>query len=203
MHPPGIDAPGAKHDCAFAADGDEHYRNALKVKKGLVDLSQIDFEALKEKFKKTSRKHTEVEKLKGLLEARLKRMLELNHSRVDFLDKFQKLIDEYNAGSKNLEEFFRELVEFAQDLSEEEQRAISEGLSEEELALFDLLTKPEPQLTKQEEIDVKKIARQLIGKIRQEKLVLDWRKRQQTRAGVMITIEKILDLLPPVYTRLI
>ena len=35
-------------------------------------------------------------------------------------------------------------------LTAEEQRAVAEGLSEEELALFDILTKPEPVLTKAE-----------------------------------------------------
>ncbi|MDQ3633771.1 MAG: type I restriction endonuclease subunit R [Acidobacteriota bacterium] len=171
--------------------------------KGLINLSEIDFEALKEKFQTTSRKHTEVEKLKRLIEQRLARMLDLNHTRTDFLDKFQKMIDEYNAGSKNLEDFFKELINLAQELSEEEQRAVSEGLTEEELALFDLLTKPEPKLTKQEEIEVKKITQSLLQKIKQEKLVLDWRKKQPTRAGVMVTIEEILDLLPEAYSKTI
>lgn len=178
-----------------AETGDESERE------GLVNLSEIDFEALAKKFNTSSRKHTEVEKLKNMLQARLTRMLELNHSRIDYLEKFQKMIDEYNSGSKNLEEFFKELVEFAQALSKEEQRAVAEGLSEEELALFDLLTKPEPKLTKQEEVAVKKVARELLEKITREKLVLDWRKRQQTRAAVLLTIEEMLDLLPPVYTK--
>ena len=36
---------------------------------------------------------------------------------MDYLEKFQKLIDEYNAGSANIEEFFDELVEFAKALN--------------------------------------------------------------------------------------
>ena len=168
---------------------------------GLVDLSRIDFEALKAKFKSTARKNTEIEKLKSMIEARLKRMLELNHTRKDFLEKFQKMIDEYNAGSKNLQEFFQELIDFAQDLTEEEQRGVAEGLTEEELAIFDLLTKPEPKLSKAEEVAVKKVAKDLLEKLKVEKLVLDWRKKQQTRAEVQDTIEQILDQLPPVYIK--
>ena len=38
-------------------------------------------------------------------------------------------------GSLNVEEFFQKLLELAQQLNEEEKRGISEGLSEEELAL--------------------------------------------------------------------
>ncbi len=128
-------------------------------------------------------------------------MLEFNRTRLDFLDKFQKMIDEYNAGSKNIEEFFKELVEFAQNLNEEEKRAVSEGLSEEELAIFDLLTKPEPKLTKAEETEVKRVEKELLGKLKKEKLVLDWRKKQQTRAEVLNTIEEMLDALPVIYSK--
>ncbi len=74
-------------------------------------------------------------------------MLRLNSSRVDLAERFQKLIDEYNAGSKNVEALFAELVKFARELTAEEKRGVAEGLTEEELALFDILTKPEPTLT--------------------------------------------------------
>ena len=41
------------------------------------------------------------------------------------------MIDEYNSGSRNLEIFFADLVEFAQKLNIEDKRAISENLTEE------------------------------------------------------------------------
>jgi len=114
-----------------------------------------------------------------------------------FLEKFRQMIDKYNAGSINLEEFFAQLISFAQRLNEEEKRGIAENLSKEELALFDILTKPEPRLRKSEEIQVKKIARELLGALKREKLVLDWWKRQQTRQAVRVCIEEVLDRLPP------
>ena len=82
-------------------------------------------------------------------------MVHQNHSRVDLAKKFERLIKEYNAGSANIEELFKELVKLSRELSEEEKRAVAEGLSEEELALFDILTKPEPKLSKKEEAAVK------------------------------------------------
>lgn len=120
---------------------------------------------------------------------------------MNYLDKFQKLIDEYNAGSKNIEGLFDDLVRFIQGLNAEEQRGVTEGLSEEELALFDLLTKPDPTLSKRDEAEVKKVGRALLEKLKHEKLVLDWRKRQQTRASVRQCIEIELDKLPPAYAR--
>ncbi len=127
-------------------------------------------------------------------------MLKVNSSRADFAEKFQKLIDAYNAGSQNIEAFFEELKEFAQSLAAEEQRGIAEGLTDEELALFDILTKPEPVLTKAEEAEVKKVCRELLATLKREKLVLDWREKQQAKAGVMQTLRLEMRRLPAQYT---
>lgn len=111
-----------------------------------------------------------------------------------------QMIDEYNSGSMNIELFFDNLVKFARALNAEEKRAMAEQLSEEELAIFDLLTKPEMILKKSGVREVKKVARKLLTTLKREKLVLDWRKRQQARAAVRLSIEEILDMLPPIYT---
>ena len=171
-----------------------------------VDLSKIDFEALKARFAK-GHKHIEAEKLKAEIGRKLRQMVRANRMRMDFLKKFQEMIDEYNAGAYNIEDLFKKLTSFARVLNKEDKRAISEQLTEEELAVFDLLTKPDPVLKKKEEAQVKKVARELLEKIKREKLVLDWRKRQQSRAAVRTAIEDILDELPeqpypkPVYDK--
>jgi type I restriction enzyme R subunit len=48
---------------------------------------------------------------------------------------------------------------------------------------------------------VKKVAQDLLEKLKSEKLVLDWRKKQQTKAAVRLCIEEILEGLPPVFTK--
>ncbi|NLX51090.1 MAG: type I restriction endonuclease subunit R [Deltaproteobacteria bacterium] len=170
--------------------GDEHW----------IDLSNVDFEKLAEKFK-ISRKRTINEKLKGQVAQKLMTMVRLNRTRMDYLERFQAMIDAYNAGSLNAEEFFQQLVDFAQSLNAEEKRAMGEKLDEEELALFDLLTKPQIEMSKSDREKVKATARQLLTTLKAEKLVLDWRKRQQARAEVRVTIEKVLDHgLPRIYT---
>ncbi|MGH8184668.1 MAG: type I restriction endonuclease subunit R, partial [Rhodanobacteraceae bacterium] len=139
----------------------------------LVNLSEIDFDALRARFN-AGRKHTEVEQLKRLIEGRLAVMVRQNHARVDLAEKFERLIEAYNAGSKNIEELFKELLALTRELSDEEKRAVAEGLSEEELALFDILTRPEPRLGKKEEAAVKAACRELLATLKREKLVLDW-----------------------------
>jgi len=163
-----------------------------------IDLSQIDFESLKRQFIE-GKKHIEAERLKGAIRSKLAKMVRLNRSRVNLMEKFQKMIDEYNAGAINTEIFFDKLLIFAKELNEEEKRGVSENLSEEELAIFDLLYKPD--LTGKEKKQVKNAAKNLLKILADEKLVLDWRKRQQTRADVILTIQTILDKeLPRSYT---
>lgn len=163
-----------------------------------IDLSKIDFDALRRHFEK-GRKHVKAEKLKNDIKRKVTVMVKVNQTRIDFLERFQKIIEDYNAGSVNVEAFFEELMEFAKGLNKEDKRSLSENLTEEELAVFDLLYKPD--LKEKERNLVKKTAKYLIQVLKDEKLVLDWRKKQQTRADVLFTIESVLDkCLPRSYT---
>jgi type I restriction enzyme, R subunit len=164
----------------------------------VIDLSQIDFEALKAHFAK-GRKHTEAEKLKAAVSKKLQQMVQLNKSRIDLLEKFKKLIEEYNKGI-DVDVFFEKLVAFVKELSEEDRRGVAEQLTEEELAVFDILTKPTPELPPKEKQSVKLIARKLLQTLKQAKLVLDWRKKLRTRADVYATVKTMLDELPRIYT---
>lgn len=166
----------------------------------LVNLSELDLDALQAKFAE-GHKRTEAEKLRRLIEDKLQQLVRENGSRSDLVERFQRLIDEYNAGSQNVETFFAELLKFTRDLTDEEKRNIAEGLSKEELALFDILTKPEPKLTKAEEAEVKKVCRELLDTLKREKLILDWREKQQARAAVMQTLRLNMRRLPAPFTR--
>ena len=195
-----MEAVGDLLDRSISVEEYEIVDPAESGKDPLIDLSKVDFEALKARFDQ-GRKRTEVEKLKNSIQRKLRDLLLLNRSRMDYLEKFQEMIEEYNSGTSSMEAIFTQLLAFAQELNDEEKRHIAEQLTEEELAVFDLLTKPEIALTKREVRRVKKIARELLDTLKREKLVLDWRKRQQSRADVRLSIEKILDGLPEAYTR--
>lgn len=165
----------------------------------VLDISKVDFEALKKLFD-ASRKHIEVDRLRGQISAQLQAMLRRNKSRIDYAARFEQLIADYNAGSKDVDTFFVELVSFARSLSEEEQRGVAENLTEEELAIFDLLTRPNIKLTKKEREQVKQVAKELLDTLKAERLVLDWRKQQKTRAAVRVAIFDALEQLPEPYT---
>ncbi len=166
---------------------------------GIVDLSRLDVEALRKAFA-AGKRHTETERLTGAIERTLQWLVEQNRTRTDYLQRFQDLIDEYNAGSRNVQLHFEELVKFAEELTAEERRGIAEQLTEEELAISDLLTRPDPGLSPKETATVKQAARDLLATLKREKLVLDWRSRQQTRAELQRAIELLLDeTLPATY----
>ena len=166
----------------------------------LFDLSTVDWGGIEAVFN-SGRKRTAAERLRSLLSAKIALLVRLNPVRMDLAERFQKLVDDYNAGSMNIEEFFKELVEFSKALTEEEARNLSEGLTEEQLAVFDLLMRPAPELSDDEKAQVKKVAEELLGVLRRDKIVLDWRKEQATRAAVRVTVEEILDRLPEKYDR--
>lgn len=177
------------------------YSIAAENKPYSTDLSQLDVDKLSATFA-TPRIQTINERFRWNVQQKLLKLVQLNPTRRDFAKRFQALIDDYNAGRLTNEEFLRQLVRFAQGLSEEEQRGVSERLDEEELAVFDLLTQPPISLSAAEREKIKATARDLLATLKSEKLTLDWRKRQQARAEVHVTIDHFLDAgLPPAYTQ--
>ena len=166
-----------------------------------IDLSQIDFDALRARFAQ-GHKHTEAARLRGAVNAKIGRMVRLNHTRITYQERLQQLIAEYNTGSMNVEIFLDNLIELAKELDAEEQRAVRERITEEELALFDLLTRADTApLSEAEREQVKRVARELLATLKREKLTLDWKKRQQSRAQVRLAVQKMLDEgLPGAFT---
>ena len=165
-----------------------------------IDLSQIDFEQLSERFN-TQHKRVEAERLRGAINSKLSAMIRLNRSRMDYQAKFEQMITEYNAGTIDVADYFERLFDFVNDLNEEDQRASTEELSEEELAVFDLLTQREPHLTVPERNEVKDAVKEMLETLKRENLGLDWRKHTQTRAQVRLAVGNILDnKLPQPYT---
>jgi type I restriction enzyme R subunit len=164
----------------------------------IIDLSHIDFDALKLHFEQ-GRKHTEAEKLRGVVGRKLQQMVQHNKTRTDLLEKFKKLIEEYNKGL-DVDGFYEKLMLFVKELSQEDQRGLAEQLNEEELAIFDILTKPDLEMSNEERSQAKLVARNLLQNLKQAKLVLDWRKKLRTRADVLTTVKTVLDDLPRMYT---
>ncbi len=166
----------------------------------LFDLGAVNWKGLEEAFNQ-GRPRTAAQRLRSLLSAKVAALVRLNPARVDLVERFEKLVEDYNAGSMNVETFFQQLLDFSNALTQEEARSLAEGLSEEQLAIFDILTRPAPELSDNETAQVKRVAAELLEVLKRDKIVLDWRKEQATRASVRVAVEEILDRLPEVFTR--
>jgi type I restriction enzyme R subunit len=164
-----------------------------------LDLSKINFETLAQRFKESKHKNTDLEVLKAAIRAQLEKMIRLNRTRADFAARFEALIDRYNAGSATIEALYAELLELSHSLNGEQERHARENLSEEELVIFDLLTRPAPELSAAEQAEVKKVARDLLIRLK-DLLVLDWRRKATARSQLKLAIEDALDAgLPRAY----
>jgi type I restriction enzyme, R subunit len=176
------------------------------VKKGKIwDLSQINFDRLKSEFKAAPYKNIEITDLRSFLEDRLNQMLQQNTTRTDFAKRLQEIIEQYNSGGSSNENYYQALVDFAENLKEESERHVREGLTEDELELFDLLKKD--KMTAEETQKIKLAAKSLLTRLlatQPKVLVQDWYKDDQSQRRVKSTVEDVLDQnLPGSYDRIL
>lgn len=157
------------------------------------DISKIDFDRLRKEFERSPAPNTTVQSLSHLVGLRLQRLLKQNPLRTDFQEHYEKIVDAYNKEKDRptIEQTFEQLLDFVKNLSEEETRAVKEGLTEESLAVFDLLKKPD--LSAAETKRVKKVSIELLAKIKVEIGAIDrWRDKETTRNSVRTTIRDFL-----------
>ncbi len=176
------------------------------VQKGKTwDLSRIDFDKLREDFGKTLFKNIKIAEMRAFIETKIQQMLNANHTRTDFAQKLQEIIEQYNDGASSTENYFEELLKFTRSVQSEDERHVREGLTEDELELYDTLKKQ--KLTKAEEQKVKLAAKHLITRLLEEHpkvRVQDWWKDGQTLRLVKNAVEEVLDAdLPDSYDRVV
>lgn len=176
---------------------------ALSARSKELDLSKLDFEAIRAQFKQIKYKNLEIADLREHIEKKLAQMLKKNVTRSSFAERFQNIIDEYNAGGSLNDEFYDKLLKFMEDMKKEEERHVREDLSEEELEIFDLLRKD--KLTKDEEKRVKLAAHALYKRLTEkqtELFIVDWYKDAQPRGKVLHEIKDVLnENLPDSYDK--
>ena len=170
----------------------------------VIDLSKIDVDQLKKEIKTAQYKAVEIEDLKAFIEQALQQMLNRNCTRQKFSQRFRNIIDRYNAGGSENEDYYEQLLQLIEDLKAEDKRPEAEGLTEEELEIYDLLIAGK-KLTKADEQKVKLSAKNLFSKLvaqKAELMVVDWYRDEQPRARVKTAIEQSLnDDLPMSYDK--
>lgn len=161
----------------------------------VIDLSKINPDELRAEIKNAVYKAVEIDDLKAFLEKTLQDMINRNCTRMRFSQRFKGIIDRYNAGGSENEDYYEQLVKLLEELQKEQERPNTEGLTEEELEVYDLLVRGK-KLTQAEEQKVKLAAKNLFKKLSTEKaelLVVDWYKDDQPKMKVKSAIEYALN----------
>lgn len=163
------------------------------------DLSTIDLDKLRDEFaKKVRRKATALQDIRDIVEQKLADMLARNPMRMDYQIKYEGIIADYNSEKDRttIEETFRRLVELVRSLDEEQERAAREGLSDDELAMFDLLKRED--LTKADRERVKQASREMLASIKECLAELDrfWEKEQTKSEVETLILNEIFVKLP-------
>lgn len=170
----------------------------------VIDLSKLDVDAIRKEINKTPYKALETDDLRAFVERTLEQLINKNCTRVAFSQRYRNIIDRYNAGGSENEDYYKKLLQLIEDLKNEQSRSTDLGLEEEELEIFDLL-RADKKLTKAEEQKVILAAKNLYHKLSEEKervMVVDWFKDEQPRLQVFALIQTSLNKdLPESYDR--
>lgn len=166
------------------------------------DISNIDFEILVKEFIKTKKQNLVMNELQDLIQDRLHDMLVSNPRRIDYVLRYQQIIEAYNSEQDRptIEKTFMDLMTLAKNMDSEQQRYVREGFtSDEELSLYDMLFSN--NLSKEDIKAIKKVAVNLLSKIKSKIAELDhWTDKQETRAAVDNLIRDTLwEELPECY----
>ncbi|RBI76146.1 type I restriction endonuclease subunit R [Roseovarius sp. TE539] len=135
----------------------------------IFDMSKINFELLRKEFQKSETKNSDVQDVKTAIEDRLRKMLAENPTRTDFQERFEEIVREYNQekDKNTIEATFEALMRLSAEMSAESKRYVKEGLdNEEQLAVFDLLLKPD--LSKADIKKIKSVAVSLLQKLEKQ-----------------------------------
>ena len=170
----------------------------------VIDLSKVDIDSIRKVINTSPYKALEIDDLRAFIEKTLEQLINKNCTRVAFSQRYRSIIDRYNAGGSENEDYYEKLLQLIDELKKEQGRSTDMGLAEEELEIYDLLIQ-DRKLTQAEKQKVNLAAKNLYKNLMEEKdrvMVVDWYKDEQPKKKVLALIQISLDKdLPESYDR--
>ncbi len=164
----------------------QHSPEMVNEESRRFDISAIDFDLLCREFARIKKKNLIMKDLEELIQQKLDRMLFTNPERINYYERYQQIINDYNSEQDRatIEKTFMDLMELANQMNQEEQRYVREGFaSDEELSLYDMLFRD--NLSKNDIKKLKEVASLLLQRIKDKISELDhWTDKQETKAVV-------------------
>lgn len=108
-----------------------------------------------------------------------------------FSEIIQRAMNAYLNGMLTNEQVIEELLNLAKQIAAAQQEGVSLGLTADELAFYDALTKPQAIKDFYENEELIAITKELAETLRKNRTI-DWQKRDSARAKMRIMIKKLL-----------
>ena len=108
-----------------------------------------------------------------------------------FSEIIQETMNRYLNGMLTNEEVIQELLKIAQDIANAKEAGTELGLTDEEMAFYDALTKPEAIKDFYENDQLVALTKELTETLRKNQTI-DWQKKDQARARMRMMIKKLL-----------
>lgn len=145
-----------------------------------------------EEVSKLKEKNLAVEVIKRIIEDQVRIFKRTNVVKsYRFSEILQALVNKYINGLLTNEEVIAELLKLAKEIQESRQAGVELGLTEEELAFYDALTKPQAIFDFYSNDELIAITKELTEALRKNKTI-DWEKRTTARAGMRMLIKRLL-----------
>ena len=155
------------------------------------DFSLFDPKFLEE-IAKMKEKNLAVELLKRLIAEQVQIYRHTNVVKSEkFSEIIQRTMNAYLNGMLTNKEVIQELLNLAKHISQAKKSGEQLGLSAEELAFYDALTKPQAIKDFYENEELIAITKEMTDALRKNRTI-DWQKRSSARAGMRMLIKKLL-----------
>lgn len=165
---------------------------------GVVNLfdEQTEFSLFDEKFmeevKKMKEKNLAAKLLEDLLRGRVRSLTRSNLVTGElFSNRFSETLNRYINGLLTNEEVIQELLKMAQEMMDAEQQGNDLGLSNEEKAFYDALTRPQAVKDFYSNEQLVELTKDLTDMLRKNRTI-DWNRREAERANMRRLVKRLL-----------
>ena len=137
-------------------------------------------------------KNLAVELLKKLIAEQVIVYKRTNIVKADkFSERIQRIMNQYLSAMITNQDVIDELMKLAKEIQQSREQGNELGLSDEELAFYDALTKPEAIKDFYENDELVALTKELTETLKKNKTI-DWQKRDAARAKMRMMIKKLL-----------
>ena len=160
----------------------------------MYDLDRIDISIIDDKFQATVKdkgeENIKVELLRRIINDELKvRMVKNANKARKLKDELEKVLSNYHKNSLDSIAAIKHLLDIAEEMQNDDKRTKELGLTEDELAFYDLLTANEKLLN--EAGPIQDLVHRVVASVKKN-LQLDWTKKEDARAAIRLAVKKEL-----------